>query len=209
MTIDKIIKVENVGRFVSLAAKGDVQFRRLTLIYGANGHGKTTLAGILRSLQSGDPAYINERATLGAKPSPLVEVRLASGNAVFKDSKWSLTAPELEIFDTTFVNDNVYTGDRVEPEHRKNLYQVVVGATAVALARRIDEIDTESRAAAATITDIEKKLRGIIQAPFDIDNFVALTPEDTLEDKIRDHTSRLSAVRKRVFLPGAIFVQLR
>ena len=80
MTIDKILKVEQVGRFKSLVAKGDVQFRRLTLLYGQNAHGKTTIAGIFRSLRSGDAAYIAERTTLGSSSQPHIEIRLSSGN---------------------------------------------------------------------------------------------------------------------------------
>ncbi|MFA5061680.1 MAG: AAA family ATPase [Patescibacteria group bacterium] len=194
--IEKIIKVENVGRFVKLAAKADVQFKRLTLIYGDNGHGKTTLAGILRSLQTGDPAYVQERATLGVNGSPAVEIRLAAGNASFQGGQWSQTMPDLEIFDSTFINENVYTGDRVESEHRKHLYEVVVGAAAVALAHQVDEIDTKSRTAAHDITELETKLRGIIQAPFSVDEFLTLVPENGLEEKISERTTRLSAVRK-------------
>ncbi len=54
MQIEKIVKIEGIGRFLKLAAKGDVKFRSLTLLYGANGQGKTTIAGVLRSLQTGD-----------------------------------------------------------------------------------------------------------------------------------------------------------
>lgn len=55
MPIKTIVSLKHIGRFKSLTAKGggDVQFKRLTLVYGANGHGKTTLAGVLRSLATG------------------------------------------------------------------------------------------------------------------------------------------------------------
>jgi wobble nucleotide-excising tRNase len=197
MPIKKIVSLKNVGRFRSLAAKGDVQFKRLTLVYGANGHGKTTLTGVLRSLATGDRAYVDERATLGVTEQPEAEILLDTGLARFSNGAWTATAADLEIFDTTFVSDNVFTGEHVGPEHRKNLYEVVVGASAVSLAREIDRVDAEGRRLATEITAAETVLRALIHAPFSLDTFVDLVPESDLTEKIRDCTTRLSAVRKQ------------
>ena len=196
VSLAKFIKVENVGRFTKLAPKGDLTFRKLTLIYGGNGHGKTTLAGVLRSLQTGDASYIEERATLGATDQPAVEIRLSQDTARFASGRWSTTTPELEIFDSTFVTENVYTGDHVGNDHRKNLYQVVVGSGAVKLAKRIDEIASESRQVANAIRVAEDDLREHIQAPFDLDAFIGLQPIDDVQDQIQQLTAELSAVLK-------------
>lgn len=196
MTIKKVVKLKNIGRFADLSAKGDVQFKRLTLVYGQNGHGKTTLAGVLRSLATGDPAFIAERATLGAPGSPYAEILLESGQATFKDGAWSAVAADVEVFDTTFVSENVYTGEHVGPEHRKNLYQVVVGDAAVALAREIDDVDVQGRKLSASISGIEEELRAFIQAPFTLEAFIGLVPEGDLENKIKTRTTQLSSVRK-------------
>jgi wobble nucleotide-excising tRNase len=196
MAIEKVLKIQNVGRFTALVPRGDVQFRRLTLIYGANGNGKTTLAGILRSLKTGLAEYIAERATLGQTDESTVELRVAGASATFKQRSWTRTEPHLEIFDTAFVSDNVYTGDRVDPEHRKNLYDVVIGATGVALAKRVDQIDAESRSVSGRVRDAEEKLRRHIQAPFPIDDFLALKLEKEIEKKIKRTTTQLNALRK-------------
>src|SRR5450631_1004110 len=143
MAIKKIVSLKNIGRFKSLAAMGDVGFKPLTLIYGPNAQGKTTLVGVLRSLATGDRAYVDERATLGAADRPEAAILLDGGLATFSNGAWSATASDLDIFDSTFVNDNVFTGEHVGPEHRKNLYEVIVGASAVALAREIDRIDSD------------------------------------------------------------------
>ena len=120
LLIHKIVKVENVGRFVKLAAAGDVTFRKLTLLYGENGHGKTTVAGLLRSLTTGDSAYLAERATLGAAGAQAVEVLLDRGVvARFSAGKWNQTVAGIEIFDGTFVRENVYAGDSVDPEQER------------------------------------------------------------------------------------------
>ena len=196
MQIEKIVRVQNVGRLKNLTSKGDVAFRRLNLLYGPNAHGKTTVAGILRSLKTGERAYIDERRTLGAVGEPGVELRLTGVSATFKSGVWTHTLPELEIFDGTFISENVYTGDAVDSEHRRNLYQVLVGDAAVQMAKRIDDVDGETRALSREATAIEEELRKSIQAPFDTDDFLGLSQESDLEAKIRDTTTRLNAARK-------------
>jgi len=128
LPIQKVISVKNVGRLTNLSASGDVTFRRITLVYGQNGNGKTTLTAILRSLRDGLSAPIDERATLGVQSSPEVKLLLDDGPCSFTSGAWERSRSEIEIFDSAFVTENVYTGDRIDPEHRKNLYQVVVGA---------------------------------------------------------------------------------
>ena len=115
--IRKFLSIKNVGKFRSCSAAGDVDLRPLTLIYAENGRGKTTICEVLRSLRSGDGAYIQGRGTLGAgSGAPLVEIRLESSTAKFKDGIWSETAPEILIFDDTFVHENVYTGEFVRAD---------------------------------------------------------------------------------------------
>src|SRR5688572_405333 len=93
LLIQKIVKVENVGRFTKLASTGNVTFEKVTLFYGENAHGKTTVAGILRSLATGDAAYLAERATIGATASQLVEVLLGTNDmARFTKGAWTKRA---------------------------------------------------------------------------------------------------------------------
>lgn len=196
MLIQKIVKVENVGRFAKLTGSGDVTFRKLTLLYGENGHGKTTVAGILRSLSTGDPAYLAERATLGAVGGQVVEILLGT-NAVakFASGTWSQTVTGVEIFDGTFVRENVYAGDSVDPEQRKNLYDVVVGAAGVKLRNQIDDLDDQNRKMAATLRRTEEDLQRHVQAPFTLDQFLKLTADAGVDEKIRAATTRLNALR--------------
>lgn len=196
MVLKKILSLKNVGRFTSLAPAGD-EFKRLTLIYGLNGYGKTTLVGVLRSLASGDRAYVDERHTLGVADEATAEIRLEKGTARFSNGVWSTTEPRLEIFDATFVNDNVFTGEHVGSEHRKNLYEVVVGAAAVQLVKEIDALDVEARKIANENSKIEGTLREKVQAPFSIDDFIVLVTVPELTKKIAECTTKLSAVRKQ------------
>jgi len=126
--IQKIISINNVGRFTSCKPRGDVSFGKCSLVFGENGRGKTTLCAILRSLQSGDPLIIRGRKTLGLEEiDPYIEFRLDTGNTVFRNGTWSQVVPDLAVFDNSFVTQNVFSGESVEVEHRKNLYTVIVG----------------------------------------------------------------------------------
>jgi len=194
--VKKIVSIKGVARFEDLAPEGDVAFRKLTLVYGDNGSGKSTLAALLRSLGTGQASYVDERATLGSATSPQIKVLLEDNStAKFASGAWDKTVA-VEVFDSDFVNENVYAGDRVESEHRKNLYEVVVGNSAVLLARRIDEINTKVRALSTTISGIEKELAAKYQGPFALSDFIALANEQDVKARIEAATSRLSASRR-------------
>src|SRR3989442_1338111 len=124
--IKKVIKIKNVGRFVNCDANGDVELKRYNLIFAENGRGKTTLCAILRSLQSGDAAPVLGRKTLGATSPPEITILLDGATAAFKAGAWDTTLPGLAVFDSTFVSENVYSGDAIDLGHRRNLYRVIV-----------------------------------------------------------------------------------
>jgi wobble nucleotide-excising tRNase len=122
-----------------------VSFRKLNLLFAENGRGKTTLCAILRSLQTGQHEFISERKTLGATDSASVQIRLGGNTITFGNDIWSATHPDLAIFDSVFVHDNVYAGDYVDHDHKKNLYRVIVGAQGVQLAKQIEKLDGKIR----------------------------------------------------------------
>ncbi len=119
---------------------------KLTLLFAENGQGKTTLCAILRSLQSGRYEFISERKTLGAGDPCSAQIRLDGNTISFSNDSWSAKYPNIAIFDSVFVHDNVYAGDYVEHDHKKNLYRVIVGAQGVQLAQKVDALDGQIRA---------------------------------------------------------------
>lgn len=158
--IAKTLHIKNVGRFDSATA---VELSQATVVYAENGRGKSTLAAVLRSLQTGEPLHILERRTIGSTGTPSVAV-LASRNTknsthTFDGKVWNTTLGDCEIFDSTFVAENVYSGADVDPEHRSKLHKFVLGASNVALARKVDELADEIRTATQAITDAELALQ--------------------------------------------------
>lgn len=202
--VEKIVQIKNIGRFLDYAAKGDVTFRKLTLIYAENGRGKTTLCAILRSLQSGRPEFISERKTLGATDAPFVHIRLNNADYKFDGNAWTNSHPDILIFDSVFVNENVYSGDYVEHEHKKNLYSVIVGAQGVQLARQIDDLDRQIRAVNGDLREKKESISKHVPAGIAFDDYLSWQPLVDIEEQIRQKTEELSNRQRAAEKAGEI-----
>ena len=184
MMIEKFISIKNIGRFRNCSPRGDVSFRKLTLLFAENGRGKTTLCAIFRSLQTGLSEYIFERQTLGTTDSASVQVRLAGNTYSFATNGWSSTHSDIVVFDSVFVHDNVYAGDYVEHEHKKNLYRVVVGAEGVQLARNVEYLDGKIRSINIDINNKRSVASNALPNRTTLDNYLSWQPVEDVETKI-------------------------
>jgi len=202
--LERIVQIKNIGRFINYAAKGDVTFRKLTLIYAENGRGKTTLCGILRSLQNGRPEFISERKTLGATDAPLVHIRLNNADYKFDGNSWTNTNPDILIFDSLFVNENVYSGDYVEHEHKKNLYRVIVGAQGVKLARQIEDLDRKIRDMNMDLREKKESISKHVPPGIAFDGYLGWQPLADIEEQIRQKTEELSNRQRAAEKAGEI-----
>jgi wobble nucleotide-excising tRNase len=192
----KLISIRNVGRFLNYSAAGDVELKRYSLVFAENGRGKTTLCAIFRSLQTGDAGIIRGRATLGVAATPEVRILRSDGQtAVFSNGVWNGTIPNFAIFDSTFIAENVYSGDAVAIDHRRKLYGVIVGKVGADLARRIDELDEASRRKSAEIREKRAAVQALAQG-LTPDAFLALPDDPTIDDKILAKEGELAAVRQ-------------
>lgn len=202
--LEKIVRIKNIGRFLDYAAKGDVTFRKLTLIYAENGRGKTTLCAILRSLQSGQPEFISERQTLWATDASFVHIRLNNADYKFDGNAWTNSHPDILIFDSVFVNENVYSGDYVEHEHKKNLYHVIVGAQGVQLARQIEELDRQIRDLNANLREKKESISKHVPSGTKFDDYLKWQPLADIEAQIQQKTEELSNRQRAAARAGEI-----
>ena len=190
--LSKLIKIKNVGTLRNTSAKGPSgDFRRLTMVHAENGRGKTTLCAILRSLQSGDANLILERKTLDSDEGPHVELMVDGKNVVFKNGTWSQTWPNIEVFDAAFVSDNVYSGDVISHDHKKNLCRVVIGAEGVRLAREYDELMPLAKKAGAELTIATAAVRKMIPEGLTLEAYLALAPDPKLATQIKGKNAEL------------------
>ena len=194
--LKKIVSIKNVGRFYSSAAPGNPQLRGRTLVLGANGFGKTTLCSILRSLQSGTASEIQGRQTLGAHNPPTVELLTSTGLARFDGSEWSRTMPELAVFDSKFVAENVHSGEVVDTEQKRNLYRVIVGAQGVRLANREASLVVASRDKTKAVTATRRALETHLPTGMSLEAFLALETQEGIDDAIALQSKAVEGARQ-------------
>jgi wobble nucleotide-excising tRNase len=194
--IKKILEIKSVGKFVRYSCKGDTEFRSITLIFGENGAGKTMLSAILRSLGNADPTCLLERKTVSSSAPPEAVVRVDNANHTFKNGNWDISAPGIHVFDTTFVNENVYSGVYVDVEHKRNLYKFIVGKTGVLLATAVDELDVKIRAKNTEIGEGEKLIKPYILGSCSVQEFVNIPAVQEVDKNIKEKSAALAALKE-------------
>ena len=124
-----------------------------------NARGKTTMCAILRSLFTNTPAFIIGRRTLGSAGQPEVQLLTENGAVTFRNGSWSAAFPDIAVFDGTYVSDNVFAGDLVQTDHRRNLYRVIIGAQGVTLAASVNDLESQIRTKNGEIRDSQGLLQ--------------------------------------------------
>jgi wobble nucleotide-excising tRNase len=199
--IDRFISIKGIGRFENCAASGNVAFKKYTLIFAENGHGKTTLCDIIRSMQTGDPGFILGRRTLGSSVEPSVNIRLTNGsNATFSKGKWTATADKVTIFDAIYVRDNVHAGEVVDIGQKRNLFQVIVGEEGVKLSREFDSIEKQRTELNAPIRSLKATIDAALPAGMKITAFLKLAQDPEIDGKISIAERELAAASQSTTL---------
>lgn len=193
--IERFQLLRNVGQFDSVNAGAHIPFAKLALIYGENGRGKTTLAAILRSLNSGDPELITERQRLGSAHPPHIVVSADGTALTFQNGAWSGTLPDIAVFDDAFVAANVCSGIEIEAGHRQNLHELILGSQGVALntalQAHVARIEEHNRALRARGDAIPAAARGNLS----VDDLCALPAHADIESAIQEGERSLAAAR--------------
>jgi wobble nucleotide-excising tRNase len=196
--IERFQLIRNIGKFDSVNA-GNLALGRLTVIYGENARGKTTLTTILRSLATGSPILMTERKRFDTVSPPHIVIECSGGPppAVFQDNAWNRTLPSIAVFDDAFIDDNVYSGLAVESQHRQNLHELILGTRAVQLSRdlqeRVTQVEAHNAALRTKATAIPVQARG----PFTVDEFCGLPDRADINGVIQATERDIAAARER------------
>ncbi len=199
--IKKFIKIRNVGKFRNFSASGDISLHKVNIIYGENSVGKSTLVSIVRSLHLNNPDLILKKKTFGANDEPYIEL-LFSNNEVFRFqtgnwSNWKNELKNIEIFDEFFVNENVYTGMEIFPEHQKRLYGFVMGEEGVELAKEIEKIKEELQSEKyPKLEKLENQIEILIKNNFDVETYINLTEDPEIDEKIQEKEHKINIAKE-------------
>lgn len=163
-TLQKIIDIQKVGRFEKLTAPGSLRFSKVTLVFGENGWGKSTLADILRSLTRNHGDIIVGRETLASGGQQKIILLVDGQQCAFDGSAWTGSRPRIAVFDQGFINENVFSGDFVSHDHLKRQYGLVVGAEGVALISQMQDVDKELKDTAQSLKEKDQFLQATASA---------------------------------------------
>ncbi len=193
--LKKIESIKNLGKFRNYS--GDLEFKKLNLIYADNGLGKTTLTSIFRSLSDNNPGVLVGRKTIGQPADPEVTLAFDEQKVRFLSQAWD-QRKEIEIFDTRFIQDNIYFGDSVASENKRALYKFVVGRAGVQLAHDVDAVDIEIKTINAEALSNDKLLKATIKSGMTTEHFMRLTPAEcaSAEKEIPQIENDLVAAKK-------------
>src|SRR5687768_16413272 len=111
--LTKFKVISAVGRFYSYTAKGDyLDCQNPTVIYGHNGHGKSTITAILKSFSQSNPNILKGRKSLGRNDAAQnVVIHSQNGTFRFDGTTWAPSFPidwRMAIFDKYYVEDNLF-----------------------------------------------------------------------------------------------------
>ena len=189
--LNKIVSIKNVGRFRNSKALGNVKLERNTIVLGGNGHGKTTLCAILRSLQTNDSSHITGRRALDAAGLPTVKLIASTGVKEFNGESWNSDYPSLAVFDSEFVAQNVHSGDVVDLDHKRSLYRVIIGEAGVRLATEEFDVSKQSRDKTREITTVENQIITSIPTGMRLEEFIRLPADSQIAKRIKRQEQQL------------------
>lgn len=182
--ITKIESITNIGNYEAYNASGDVTLKKMNIVYAENGAGKTTLSRILHSLSTNDPSIIQNHRRIGATmPSSVVIKDDANHRYIFNGVKWNAPIPEIAVFDAHFVTNNIYTGFKISNDHKRHLYQFVLGDSGIVIAQKIDRIKNLIESTNAKLFGIDEQIRAACPN-YDVDKVVGIPVIPDIDDMI-------------------------
>ncbi|NUU79717.1 AAA family ATPase [Paenibacillus xylanilyticus] len=195
--IRKIVSIKNTGKFRACTPK--FLLNKFTVIYSENGRGKTTLSNIFRSLHEQDGSFIIGRKTLGGSGEQVVELLSEENKLVsFKGNQWqSRPNFDIEIFDSTFISQNVYSRHIIEHDQKRQLYLFTIGKHGGQLADRLVAVDEQIRQQKSDKKNLEKVLLSGVEGLLSVTDFVGLTQISNIDEEIHKQSQLLKALEKQ------------
>jgi len=184
--LKRIQKIQNIGKFNDCCVPG-CEFNKEVVIHGFNTQGKSTLTAILRSLQTNNPNILIGRKTFGEGGDQIIEMDFENGSsrkAVFKDKKWNNADPNILIFDSKFIAENIFEGESINFDQQKNLNTIIIGSEGKKMNDEICELQKLSDELANKKAEKTKEF-GRYFIGYDFSNFRKLIKDENIDEKIK------------------------
>jgi wobble nucleotide-excising tRNase len=183
--LKRIQLLQNIGRFAN-ASCGAVEFSRLTLVFGRNSYGKSTLSDILRSLSTNNIQLLEHRKTIPAiSAEQVAKLSFVPNGAVNEvtisasSSGWSLSGidtPKIAIFDDAFFHENIFEARQFSRFTKENLSSFILGERGV---RSAQLIASKKRLKGEKTRERNQLNRDGFSGIDDLESFLALRVSET------------------------------
>lgn len=202
--IEAIQNIKKVGKFVDCQAPGS-QFQDNTIIYGRNTLGKSTLTAIFRSIQTGDKKIIEGKKSFGVSGNPDIKIRFFDGSnrtiLDFNSTRWAKGNPNIQIFDTQFITENVFQGEEITFDNQKSLNQIIIGEKGIELNSKIQQLQKELNG----LTENKRKLTANFNkllpssdyGNITIEQFCALPETQNIDEQIKSKKEELQRAKNK------------
>lgn len=164
--LKRIKLIQGVGNYIQTRASG-IELVNVTVIYGENRYGKSTLCDVMHSLSENAPDYILNRQSIPNDPTKPPKVELMFGTATgnvtsrFENGIWQVNTPDcskLYVFDQSFIHRNVITGQRQERPNSESMTSFILGESNTALFAALAEMNTNLREERRLLSGIQQRL---------------------------------------------------
>jgi wobble nucleotide-excising tRNase len=215
MKIKRIKEIINVGTYKNFITGGDKQFEELTLIYGLNTYGKTTLIDIFQSLKDNKPSLINDRKTIpNVNEDQKITLSVGEKNGreekiSFQNSMWNKSnfSDKIEIFGENFIDINVFTHSIIERDNKENFTDFILGESGV---RNVKEIEEKKKELRGNKSDLKNVVPLFVKGKStkEIDDFINYSVEEfdfeDIKKQLIDEETKLQEEEKRLKNPQKI-----
>lgn len=209
--LKRIQKITNIGRFANCVCPG-CEFKKETIIFGFNAQGKSTLTEILKSIQSGNNSILIGRKTFGATGNKYIEIDFDNNGAnvkyVFQNKTWNKANPNILIFDSEFISENVFSGELITYDQQRKLNTIIIGSEGQKLNSEIFGLKKLGNELAAEKTKRTLEFTRNFQN-YDFDKFKSLPKDNKIDKKINDIEKQIKLELNKESIKKSIASHLR
>jgi wobble nucleotide-excising tRNase len=197
MFLKRIKEIKNIGKFCNVTNIAGIEFSATTIIYANNGNGKSTFTSILRSLHTGNNKILIGKKTLGSNGAKKIEIDFEDNPspliAKFESKKWSIPPNDrVFIFDSKFISENIFDGEKLGDDHKANLHKVVVGAEGKKYAEIVSEAMVKVKKCEQSKRDLSAQYTAsVFSKIYTLDDFLKIKKDDEIDKKIEEKKQEL------------------
>ncbi|WP_158259541.1 AAA family ATPase [Photobacterium sp. GB-72] len=203
--LKRIKLIQGVGNYTQTRASG-IELTDVTVVYGENRYGKSTLCDVIHSLAEDSPEFILDRKTIPNDPTKLPKVEFlfstAAGNVTskFENEQWQVKAPEcskLYVFDHSFIHRNVITGQKQERPNSENMTSFILGESNTALYTALADMNRQLRDERRNLNNIESQLNTHVDG--NVAQYVASALPPQTKEQLEANLGALETTKQQLF----------